>query len=175
MLKNYRPVSISSLHFLSKILDKVVLQQLSDHLNATDTLEPFQSAYRTDHSTETLLLRVTNDLLMACDQGSVSILSLLDLSAAFETLDHNILLKRLRLCFVISGVVLEWLESYLTERNQTVLAGGRTSQPTVLKCHVIKHYNTLYHLSADDTQLHKSSSPEHFANCCSTSSLVQNL
>ena len=174
MLKNYRPVSISSLHFLSKILDKVVLQQLSDHLNATDTLEPFQSAYRADHSTETLL-RVTNDLLMACDQGSVSILSLLDLSAAFETLDHNILLKRLRLCFVISGVVLEWLESYLTERNQTVLAGGRTSQPTVLKCHVIKHYNTLYHLSADDTQLHKSSSPEHFANCCSTSSLVQNL
>ena len=95
MLKNYRPVSISSLHFLSKILDKVVLQQLSDHLNATDTLEPFQSAYRADHSTETLLLRVTNYLIMACDQGSVSILSLLDLSAAFETLDHNILLKRL--------------------------------------------------------------------------------
>ena len=182
MLKNYRPVS--NLHFLSKILEKVVLQQLSDHLNAADTLEPFQSAYRADHSTETLLLRVTNDLLMACDRGSVSILSLLDLSAAFDTLDHNILLKRLRLSFGISGVVLRWLESYLTERNQTVLAGGRASQPTVLKYgvpqgsvlgpvlftmyitplgHVIRHHNTLYHLSADDTQLHKSSSPDHFA------------
>ena len=153
-------------------------------MNATDTLEPFQSAYRADHSTETLLLRVTNYLIMACDQGSVSILSLLDLSAAFDTLDHNILLKKLRLSFGISGVVLRWLESYLTERNQTVLAGGRASQPTVLKygvpqgsvlgpvlftmhitplVYVITHHNTLYHLFADDTQLHKSSSPEHLA------------
>ena len=182
VLKNYR--AVSNLHFLSKILEKVVLQQLSDHLNATDTLEPFQSAYRADHSTETLLLRVTNELLMACDRGSVSSLSLLDLSAAFNTLDHNILLKRLRLSVGISGVVLRWLESYLTERNQTVLAGGRASQPTVLKYgvpqgsvlgpvlftmyitplgHVIRHHDTLYHLFADDTQLHKSSSLDHFA------------
>ena len=118
MLKNYRPVS--NLHYFSKILEKAVLQQLSDHLNATDTLEPFQSAYRADHSTETLL-RVTNDLLMACDQGSVCILSLrLDMSAAFDTLDrnillkrlrldHSILLKRLRLSFGMSGVVPRWL------------------------------------------------------------------
>ena len=182
MLKNYRPVS--NLHSLLKILEKVVLQQLSEHLNATDTLEPFQSAYRADHSTETLLLRVTNELLMACDQGFVSIMSLLDLSAAFETLDHHILLKRIRLSFGISGVVLQWLESYLTERNQIVLAGGRASLPTVLKYgvpqssvlgpvlftmyitplgHVIRHHNTLYHLFADDTQPHKSSSPEHLA------------
>ena len=76
MFKNYRLVSI--LLFISKILQKVVLQQLCDHLNAADTLEPFQSAYRSDHSTETLLLRVTNDPLMACGRGSVSILSLLD-------------------------------------------------------------------------------------------------
>ena len=124
MLKNYRPVS--NLHFLSKILEKVVLQHLSDHLNATDTLQPFQSAYRADHSTETLLLRVTNDMHMACDQGSVSILSLLDLSAAFDTLDHNILLKRLRLSFGISGVVLRWLESYL---NVTDSVGWKQGIP----------------------------------------------
>ena len=181
VLKNYRPVS--NLHLFSTILEKVVLQQLSGHLNATDTLEPFQPAYRADHSTEIVLLRVTNDLLMACDQGLVSILSLLDMSAALDTLDHHILLKRLRLSFGLSGVLLRWLEKDLTERNQIVLAGGRTSQPTVLKyevwCsvlgpvlfttyiaplgHVIRHYNTLYHLFADDTQLHKYSSPEHFA------------
>ena len=135
VLKIYRPVS--NLHFLSKILEKVVLQQLSDHLNATDTLEPFQSAYRADHSTEIVLLRVTNDLLMACDQGLVSILSLLEMSAAFDTLNHNILLKRLRLSFGLSGVLLRWLEKDLTQRNQTVLAGGRTSQPTVLKYGVL--------------------------------------
>ena len=78
--------------------------------------------YRADHRTETFLLRVTNDdLLMACDQGSVCILSLrLDMSAAFDTLDrnillkrlrldHSILLKRLRLSFGMSGVVPRWL------------------------------------------------------------------
>ena len=194
MLKNYG--SVCNLNFLSKILEKVVLQQVSDHLNATDTLEPFQSAYRADHRTEILLLEVTNDLLMACEQGSVSILSLLNLSAAFDTLDHNTLLKRLRLNLGISGVVLRWLESYLTERNQRVLAEGGASQPTVLKYgvpqgsvlgpvlftmyitplgHVIRHYNTLYYLFADDTQLHKSSSPGTLLHCCWTSSLVQNL
>ena len=194
MLKNHRPVF--SLHFLSKILEKVVLQQLSDHLNATDTLEPFQSAYRADHSTQTLLLRVTNDLLMACDQGSVSILSLLDLSAAFDTLDHNILLKRVRLTFGISDVVLRWLESYLTERNQTVLAGGRASQPTVLRYgvpqgsvlgpvlftmyitplgHVIRHHKTLYHLFADERSCTNLPALSTLLNYCWTSSLVQNL
>ena len=154
------------------------------------------SQHRANHSTETLLLRVTNDLLMACDQGSVSILSLLDLSAAFDTLDHNILLKRLRLSFGISGVVLRWLESYLTERNQTVLAGGRASQPTVLKYgvpqgsvlgpvlftmyitplgHVIRHHKTLYHLFADERSCTNLPALSTSLNFCWTSSLVQNL
>ena len=104
VLQNYCPVS--NPHFLSKFLEKVVLQQLSDHLKATDTFQPFQSAYIADSITETLLLKVTNELLMACDQGSVSILLLLDLSAALDTLWRNTLLTRLRLSFGIYGVVL---------------------------------------------------------------------
>ena len=142
MLKDCCPVS--NLHFLSKILEKVILQQLSDHLKATDTLEQFQSAYRADHSIETLLLRVTNDLFMACDQGAISILSLLDLLAVSDMLAYNILLKRLRLSFSISGVVLQWLESYLTDPNQTVLVGGMASQPTMLRYdHNLSHLSFL--------------------------------
>ena len=142
MLKDRCPVS--NLHFLSKILEKVILQQLSDHLKATNTLEQFQSAYRAGHSTETLLLRVTNDLFIACGQGAVSILSLLDLLAVSHMLPHNILLKRLRLSFSISGVVLLWLESYLTDRNQTVLVGGMASQPTMLRYdHNLSHLSFL--------------------------------
>ena len=98
-----------------------------------DLREPFQSAYRADHSTETALLRVTNDLLTACDRGSVSIPTVLDLSAAFDTLDHNILQQRLEQSFGISGVALRWFASYLIGRSQKVVVGGRASQPTVLK------------------------------------------
>ena len=110
-----------------------MLSQLSDHLEDTGMIEPFQSAYRADHSTETALLRVVNDLLTACDHGSVSILSLLDLSAAFDTLDHGIWLKRLSSTFGISGIVLEWFESYLVGRTQVVQVSGMSSKPEALR------------------------------------------
>ena len=115
-LKNYRPVS--NLPFLSKVLEKVVLQQLLDHLESNNLLEPFQSAYRKGHCTETALLRVVNDLLEAADKGHVAILSLLDLSAAFDTLEHSIMNRRLRECGC-GGTVLSWLNSYLKDRNAT--------------------------------------------------------
>ena len=104
--KNYRPVS--NLPFLSKVLEKVVLHQLRGHLLANNLSEIFQSAYRAHHSTETALLDVTNRLLDSADEGRVSILTLLDLSAAFDTLDHNILLTRLHDMFGISSKVFEW-------------------------------------------------------------------
>ena len=108
-LKHYR--SVSNLPFLSKVLERIVLKQILQHLQSHSFQEPFQSAYQKCHSTETALLRVVYDLLQASDRGCVSILSLLDLSAAFDTVDHNILITRLHSTFGCSGMVLEWFIS----------------------------------------------------------------
>ena len=94
---------VSSLPFLSKLLQRAVLYQYRSHLLANNLSETFQSAYRAHHSTETALLDVTNCLFGCADEGQVSILTLLDLSAAFDTLDHSILLTRLHDMFGLSG------------------------------------------------------------------------
>ena len=83
-LKNYRPVS--NLPFLSKITEKIVLLQLSQHLESNSLLYPLQSAYHLGHSTETALLKIVNDLLAALDVNHISLLSLLDLSIACDTI-----------------------------------------------------------------------------------------
>ena len=89
-LKNYRPVS--NLSFLSKVAEKLVLSQLLEYLNTNQLFSPVQSAYHPNHSTETALVKIVNDPLLALDDGKVSVLTLLDLSAAFDMIDHNILL-----------------------------------------------------------------------------------
>ena len=89
VLRNYRPVA--NLAFLSKVLEKVIAAQLTSHTKAHDLYENYQSAYRCHHSTETALIKVHNDL-RALDNGCGVFLVLLDLSAAFDTLDHDILL-----------------------------------------------------------------------------------
>ena len=111
---------MSNLPFISKILEKVVLTQLQKHLSENDLLEIRQSAYRKNHSTETALLSVVDGLLRNADDRLVSVLALLDLSAAFDTLDHPILLQRLETTFGISGSVLHWFASYLEGREQSV-------------------------------------------------------
>ena len=83
-LKNYRPVSI--LPFLSKITEKIVLLQLSQHLESSSLLYPLQSAYCSGHSTVTALLKIVNDVLTALDVNHISLLSLLHLSAALDTI-----------------------------------------------------------------------------------------
>ena len=88
-LKNYRPVS--NLPSLSKVLEKVVVSQLKEHMEVNALGAKMQSAYRSGHSTETALLRVVNDVQMAIDGKKAVILILLDLSAAFDTVDHTIL------------------------------------------------------------------------------------
>src|SRR6218665_3266197 len=96
-LKSYRP--ISNLSVLFKMLERVVSKQLVNYLNINQLFPDRQSAYRAFHSiyTETVLADILSDILMAIDSGNFSLLSLLDLSAAFDTVDHDILLQRLHL------------------------------------------------------------------------------
>ena len=88
-------------------MKKLISSQLIDHLSAINLYNRFQSAYRPGYSTVTALLKIVNDLLLALDDGNVSLLALLDLSAAFDTIDHSILLHRLHHDFEIQGTALD--------------------------------------------------------------------
>ena len=128
--KNYRP--ISNLTFLGKLIERVVLKRLNEHLDRNNLTIPNQSAYRKNHSTETILLKVTNDLLIASDKNSATVLMLLDLSAAFDTVDHNILLKILKDDIGITGKPLKWFRSFLSGRCQRIRLGSTVSDMVYL-------------------------------------------
>ena len=131
-LQNYRP--ISNLSFVSKLLERLVTTQLQSHVDTHLLLPPNQSAYRRGHSTETALLRVFSDLISAldCHADNQSVLAVLDMTAAFDTVDHSILLQRLERSYGISGNALQWFTSYLSDRYQSVRI--RDKQSSV--CHV---------------------------------------
>lgn len=169
-MSNYRP--ISNLPFVAKVLERVVVGQLQDHFSVSRLLEPFQSGFRSGHSTETALLRVMNDLLIVADSGACGILVLLDLSAAFDTICHTILLDRLHKWIGLSGMILKWFESFLSERTQFVYSGTNRSQTVLLRQgvpqgsvlgptlfsifmlplgQIIQKYGLGYHCYADDT------------------------
>ena len=112
-LKNY---CLQPPPFLSKFPEKIALLQLSQHLENNNLFYSLQSAYRPGHSTKTALLKIVNDLLAALDVNQISLLSLLDLSAAFDTTDHSILLSRLHHTFGISSTSLSWFQSYLSDQ-----------------------------------------------------------
>ncbi|CAC5372019.1 unnamed protein product [Mytilus coruscus] len=128
--KNYRPVS--NLPFISKTLEKVVDKRLDVHLDSNSLCDPLQSAYRPRHSTETTLARVHHDINEALDKQSSVVLVLLDLSAAFNVIDHRILLEHLSFAYGITGCALKWIKSYSTDRHQRVVIGTTTSK----KCHL---------------------------------------
>ena len=95
--------------------------RLSTHMNENNIAEPMQFAYRPGHSTETALLHVHNNILRAVDEQNAVALVLLDLSAALDTIDHNIMLSRLSKRLGVGGVALKWFESYLKGKKQSVV------------------------------------------------------
>jgi len=103
-VQSYRP--ISNLSVLSKLLERLVARQLLAYLNTSGLLPRLQSAYHVGHSTETAVLNVLSDILLAINAGDLSALVLLDMSAAFDTVDYTILLQRLQIFYRLSGTVL---------------------------------------------------------------------
>src|SRR5688572_30145988 len=87
---------VSTLNFTSKIFERIVMNRMQTHLSSNTLISPFQSAYRKFHSTEYSLLTAHNEIIRSMDRGKVTVLVLLDLSAAFDTVDHSILLHRLK-------------------------------------------------------------------------------
>jgi len=112
--KSYRP--ISNLSVLSKLLERLVSKQLVTYLKDNSLLPDRQSAYRAHHSRETAVLRVLADILLALDTGNLAVLTLLDLSAAFDSVDVDTLLRRLQISYGLGGMVINWFTSYLSGR-----------------------------------------------------------
>ena len=118
-IKNYRP--IANLKFFAKIVEKVAALQLQEYLKNCNLHAKSQSGYRSFHSVETAMVRVSNDILMSLDKGEEVIIILLDFSSAFDTIS-----------FGISGKALDWIKSYLTGRTHTVVIGKDHSSSHVL-------------------------------------------
>ena len=117
-LSNYRP--ISNLSFVSKLLERTVASQTSAYLSDNKLFPPLQSAYRPRHSTEAALLKIVNDALLAADRGMVTIINLLDYSAAFDTVDHSIAVDILQNKFGVTSSALQWFFNYLSGRSFSV-------------------------------------------------------
>ena len=110
--EEYRP--ISNLSVLSKLLERIVVRQLMTYMTDTDLLPPLQSSFRPGHYTESAVLCVLSDILLAVNRGDFAALVVLDLSAAFDTVHHDILLQRLESSFGIADVAGDWFRSYLS-------------------------------------------------------------
>ena len=127
-LSNYRPDS--NLCLIAKILGKPVLSQVSSYLNSHNLYNTCQSAYSPGHSTEAALLKVANDLFHSLNKGNISVLTLIEVSSAFDTIDHTILVHRLHTDFGFTDNILQWFSSYLTDRTHYVSLSNHCSDFT---------------------------------------------
>ena len=180
--QNFRPVS--NLSKMSKLTETAVCHQIQNHLLEHNIYPDQPSAYRKEFSTETLLLKVRNDLLMSMNKQHVTLLVLLDLSAAFDPIDHKMLIDLLKTRYGITNVPLRWFESYLENRAQRVVVNGAESRSFDLQfglaqgsclgpllftiytgeiSDIIKPHLPSVMCYADDTQLYVSFSPKD--NC----------
>ena len=130
-LNNYRP--ISNLSLISKITERIVKFRLNEYLS-NSLYNPNQSAYTKYHSTETTLLSLQYHLITAISHQQVSCLCLLDFSAAFDTIDHSILLHRLSSWFGIADSAPTWFKTYITSRSFSVIVSYFASPPYPLSC-----------------------------------------
>ena len=159
---------------ISKIIERLVHSRITSHVSSFPNFNPFQSAYHKHHSTETILLRITDSLRNICATGHAAVLVFLDLSAAFDTLDHNILIDILNRHLYISDLALSWFRSYLSQRSQFVKMDNFSFSLTSLNsgvpqgsvlgpiffslytspmCSFIVQHDLLFHQFADDITL----------------------
>ena len=179
-LKNFRPVS--NLSYISKLSERAGAEQFMEHLTANNLHSQLQSAYKQQHSTETALLKVKNDILMSMNEQHVTLLVLLDLSAAFDTIHHHKLIGRLESDLGITDYALAWFKSYLSDPFQHVSVNGSLSDQkldvpqgsclglllftiyTRKLFQIVERHLPQVHCYADDTQLYVSFSPNRSAN-----------
>ena len=172
LLKNYRPVS--NITFVGKVLDKVAVRRLLDHLTLNGLHEEYQSAYNMLHSTETAILRVQHEIARELDKNHAMLFIMPDLSSASDTIDHEHLLTLLHDEYVIRETALSWFRAYLEDRTHCVQIDSNTSATIPLQSgvsqgsvfgpvmftlyttpmqRIFKRHGIKYHKYADDIQL----------------------